>query len=384
MLPALTGLAARMTDDTLAWLTLIAAHGVGPVAANRLLQQFAAPDAALSASDSQLRHAGLSAQQIHSLQQPDTARIDAAQQWLEHPGHHLVCRGSHAYPNAFNDLPDAPVAFFAHGDTDLLQIPALAMVGSRNPTQGGVANAQRFAAHIAQSGLAIVSGLAAGIDAAAHSAALDANGATVAVLGNGIDVQYPRSNADLQTRIAEHGVIISEYFPGQAPATGQFPARNRLISGLSLGVLVVEAAKRSGSLITARLAGEQGRSVFAIPGSIHNALARGCHQLIRQGALLVESGEDLFLELGPKLTQRLAAAPDTTQQPDSVTDTPSRSAQGEDYDRLLDALGWDPVSVDELVARTSLTAGELSSMLLIMELEGTVEAVPGGSYMRRR
>ena len=253
-------------------------------------------------------------------------------------------------------------------------MPALAIVGSRNPTAGGLANAKAFAEFVAKQGLAIVSGLASGIDAQAHRGALAANGATIAVLGCGIDQYYPRGNEALHREVVEHGVVISEYAPGCPARAEQFPARNRLISGLSLGTLVVEATRRSGSLITARLAGEQGRSIFAIPGSIHNPLAKGCHQLIRQGALLVEDGADIFLELAQSLPEQRAAQSPTAQASEPDTCVSAEQQQ------IIDALGHDPVSVDELSKRTGLTSAELSSMLLIMELEGLVRPIAGGAY----
>ena len=364
-----------------AWLTLLAANGLGPVTQRRLLQQFTSPTRVLAASDALLRAAGGSAAQVQALRHADIDRVEAALEWLALPGHSLVTVSDPAYPASFDNIDSAPLALFCAGDTDLLQMPGLAIVGSRHPTRGGSENAARFAAWVAERGIAVVSGLAQGIDAAAHQAALDAGGATIAVLGTGPDRYYPRQNQALQQRIASEGLVISEYLPGQPPATGQFPARNRLLAGLSLGVLVVEATKRSGSLITARLAGEQGRSVFAIPGSIHNPLARGCHQLIRQGALLVESGEDLLLELGPRLA-------DAGARPQARPSVSPAAAVKQDLERdhqvLLEAMAWDPVSIDELVQRTSLTAAEVSSMLLIMELEGKVESLPGGGFARCR
>ncbi|MEL6869767.1 MAG: DNA-processing protein DprA [Pseudomonadota bacterium] len=366
--------------DTTHWLTLLSAAGIGAATIRGLFEHFSTIDQLFAASDPALGKAGLTARQLHALRNPDAERIDVARRWLEHERHEIITLRDTRYPNALTDLPDAPVALFANGDISLLETPALAIVGSRNPTRGGADNATQFAKFMANRGLVIVSGLATGVDAAAHSGALDCDGATIAVLGNGPDQCYPPGNRALQQRIAEHGLILSEYLPGQPPSASQFPARNRIISGLALGVLVVEATKRSGSLITARMAGEQGRSVFAIPGSIHNPLARGCHQLIRQGALLVEQADDIFSEIGPRLSMILSATP----APAVATQNAAAAVADDDYSAVLDAMGWDPVSIDELVRRTALTAAELSSMLLIMELEGRVEQHPGGSFGRCR
>ncbi len=368
-------------DETQAWLTLACAPGVRGANLRQLLARFGSAQALLDASNSQLAGFGAERTDIQSLREAQEATdIAPARAWLRGANRHLISCLDKRYPAALSDIPDPPIVLFAEGDTDLLNMPALAMVGSRNPTAAGTDNAGAFAKFVAARGLAVVSGLAAGIDAAAHQGALDADGATIAVLGCGIDQCYPTANRGLQQRIASEGVVISEYPPGRAPIAGQFPARNRIISGLSLGTLVVEATRRSGSLITARLAGEQGRSIFAIPGSIHNPLARGCHQLIRQGALLVEDGDDIFSELGGAIARAIATIPG-----DDLTD--NRHATPDDdedpaYDKVLDALGWDPANMDQLVDRTGLTTAELSSMLLIMELDGRVNTLPGGGYQR--
>jgi len=267
---------------------------------------------------------------------------------------------------------------FVAGDPALLWHPAVAVVGSRSPTAGGADTAFGFARAFAASGLAVASGLAAGIDTAAHAGALSAGGATIAVLGTGPDVPYPRSNASLHARIAEHGVLVSEHPPGTVARPGQFPRRNRIIAGLSLGTLVVEAAQRSGSLITARLAGEAGREVFAIPGSIHNPKARGCHRLLREGAALVESAQEVIAALGPlagRLADDLRGRLGAPINGDRTVRSGAAEAHGPsdpDYKRLWAALGHDPTGMDGLVSRTGLTAAQLSSMLLVMELEGRV------------
>lgn len=361
-------------DSISAWLTLHAAPGIGPATARQLLARFGSPEAILDATPQALRDARLDDAAVSALKAPDSQQLATALTWLEHPAHSLLTPDHACWPAVLTDISGAPSMLFAAGDLELLRIPGLAIVGSRNPTAGGVDNARAFAHHLAGHGLAIVSGLAAGIDAAAHEGALAANGATIAVLGTGIDITYPASNRVLQDRIAQDGLLLSEYWPGTQAHANHFPARNRIISALALGTLVVEATKRSGSLITARLAGEQGRSVFAIPGSIHNPMARGCHQLIRQGALLVEQADDIFSELGPSLTCNETVSNTQISQP------PQRDPA---YDQVLEALGWDPIPLDTLAERTGLTAAELSSMLLIMELEGAVSQVPGVGFVRR-
>jgi DNA processing protein len=301
--------------------------------------------------------------------------------WLDHPAHHFLRLGAPGYPSLLANLPDAPAGLLVRGDPNLLSLPQLAIVGSRNPTQAGYDIARQFAAQLAQSGLAITSGLAIGIDTAAHRGALAGGGKTIAVCGTGLDIDYPRANAGLAEEIASGGALVSEFPLGTPASKSNFPRRNRIISGLSLGTLVVEAAVRSGSLITARLAGEQGREVFAIPGSIRNPLARGCHKLIRDGAQLVETPDDIFAELG-----RLAA---TLTPPTPVSAKTAEStallapALDKGYEILLDALGFEAASVDVLIARTGLKADEVASMLLILELEAHIDACPGGLYARR-
>lgn len=279
------------------------------------------------------------------------------------------------FPTLLRALRDAPERLCLQGDADLVHLPCLAIVGSRNPSRGGRDNAYRFAGHLAKTGFCIVSGLAEGIDTAAHEGALDAGGSTIAVLGHGLDSVYPASNRGLADRIRNCGLLLTEFTRGTPPRRGHFPARNRIISGLSVGVLVVEAARRSGSLITARLAGEQGREVFAIPGSIHNPMSRGCHQLIREGARLVESAGDIVSELAPLIGH--------LKEPGDEEVTPrSKGTLDPDYVRLLDVLGHDPQSADELARKCTLTIDQVSSMLLILELEGEIESLPGGKFSK--
>ena len=296
------------------------------------------------------------------------------QEWLKDSGHRIIERGAQDYPDLFEQIQGPPTELYVNGDPDVLQLPAIAIVGSRNPTQGGARNAFEFARHLGSIGFCIVSGLAEGIDTAAHRGALAANAKTVAFLGHGVDRVYPAANRELAHEIANHGALVSEFPLGTHPHKSLFPQRNRLISGLSMGTLVVEAARRSGSLITARLAGDQGREIFALPGSIHNPLARGCHELIRQGAKLVETADDIVAELAPLASHLLQNALESTTN-DSPADTGD-----EEYLQLRKFLGHDPISVDDLAENSGLTIDQVSSMLLILELEGKVESLSGGRY----
>ena len=295
------------------------------------------------------------------------------EEWLAQPHNHSLSKGSDDYPDLLSRLSDSPDQLYVSGNVDALHLPAIAIVGSRNPTRGGVQNAFEFARYLGRCGFVIVSGLAQGIDTAAHKGALAANAPTVALLGHGIDKVYPASNKALSEDIVGNGALVSEFPLGSPPRREHFPQRNRLISGLSLGTLVIEAAKRSGSLITARLAGEQGREVFAIPGSIHNPLARGCHQLIRQGARLVESADDILNELAPLVSHVM-------QNQAAIEPTKTESTRDADYQSLLNALGHDPASVDQLAEKSRLTIDQVSSMLLILELEGEIESLHGGRF----
>ncbi len=297
-----------------------------------------------------------------------------SEEWLQDPHHHLIGRGDDGYPELLDQIPGPPKALYVNGNPDVLHLPALAIVGSRNPTQAGTRNAYEFARHLGSCGFCIVSGLAQGIDTAAHRGALDAGAATIAFLGHGIDRVYPAANRELAHLIARNGALVSEFPLGMQPRKELFPQRNRLISGVSLGTLVVEAARRSGSLITARLSGEQGREIFAIPGSIHNPLTRGCHQLIRQGAKLVETADDIVAELVPLAGHLLQNTVESTPN-----DT-SPSVDDREYLQLKKFLGHDPIGIDELAGNSGLTIEQVSSMLLILELEGEVESLSGGRY----
>ena len=321
---------------------------------------------------------GLTTAGIAWLAAPDAARVDADLRWLEASGCGLLACTDAAYPELLRRSPDAPAVLYLRGNPACLLEPQLAMVGSRNPTAGGRATAREFAASFARLGLSITSGLALGIDAACHEGALGAGGITVAVLGCGLDIVYPRENTALADRVVESGALVSEFPPGTPALREHFPQRNRIIAGLAHGTLVVEAAQRSGSLITARLAGIAGREVFALPGSIHNPLARGCHELIRQGAKLVECVEDVLAELKISLAHQLL---ECAAQPAAGTSA-AAPVLDKAYKILLDALAFEPASVDSLIERTGLNSESIASMLLILELDGHVAPHPGGRYSR--
>lgn len=378
---------SQSSDSIADWVTLMLAPGVGPRTAARLLERLGSAGAVVSASRQTLADTGLSAGAIDALKQPDAASLQRILGWGEQPGAHLITRADPRYPPLLGEIPDAPPLLYVRGDPSLLAEPQIAVVGSRNPTPSGIEITGEFARRLAGDGLLITSGLATGVDGAAHVGALE-RGRTIAVLGTGPDLVYPAVHRDLARRIADGGALVSEFPPGQGPLARNFPRRNRIISGLSVGVLVTEAALKSGSLITARCALEQGRDVFAVPGSIRNPMARGCHALIRDGARLVEDPAEILLELAPLLRGLLgdsAAASFTTAGathpagPASLTAPQTLAA---DYRALLDAMGFDPVAPDELIARSGRPAREVSSMLLVLELEGHVSSAPGGRFCR--
>lgn len=361
------------------WLALLRAPGVGPISFGALLAD--ADPAALFATG---RNGRPLPEPLRAyLRNPDWAGVDADLAWLGGgAGRAIITRHDPHYPPLLQQLADVPPLLFVQGSVAALATPQLAIVGSRNPTTVGAETARDFSRTLAGMGLTITSGLALGIDAASHRGALDSGGTTVAVLGTGVDRVYPAQHRDLAHAIvAGGGALVSEYPPGTAPLPGNFPRRNRVISGLSLGTLVVEAARQSGSLITARLAAEQGREVYAIPGSIHNPLARGCHQLIRDGAKLVETAQDVLTELAPHLHDLLAQLP-SVESPAADKDT-AEAPLDEEYHQLLHHVGDEATPVDRLVERSGLTAEVVSSMLLILELRGLVASMPGG-YSRTR
>lgn len=376
--------------DTEALLALLLPGGA--VAPRRaLLDAHGAPTTVRALPRGRWRDAGLDAAQIRALE-GDPAALDPAllarcRDWLRQPGHRLLGWHDPDYPPLLRRAGSPPLALFVAGDPALLWHPSVAVVGSRGPTAGGRDNARAFARALVDAGFAVASGLAAGIDRAAHETALDAGGLTAAVLGTGPDVPYPREHAGLLARIAAAGVVVSEHPPGTQARREHFPSRNRILAGLSLGTLVIEAASRSGALITARLAADAGREVFAVPGSIHNPMARGCHRLIRDGAALVETADEVIGALGTwagalrgELRRRLGAAGPVAKV--GMDPAPVVAPRDAAHDRLWSALGHDPSTMDQLCERTGLTAAALSSMLLAMELQGRV-AVEHGRYSRR-
>lgn len=363
-------------DELSAWLRLLLTPGVGPDTARRLLAAFGPPEVVLAQAPGAWR-AVVSARVAQALSEepPDLAlHLERAQSWLcAAPDHHVLSFADADFPAELLQMADPPVLIWVQGDLQALRHPVrLAMVGSRNPTPQGKANAQQFACALAQAGVCVVSGLAAGVDGAAHEGALQGGGPTIAVVGTGLDIVYPRSHVELARRVAANGCLVSEYLPGTGPHQSHFPRRNRLIAGLSQGTLVVEAAVQSGSLITARLAAEQGREVFAIPGSIHSPQARGCHALIRQGAKLVESAQDILEDL--RLAPASQAAPSSEEA--DLANAPDDEAS------LLLAMGYDPVSFDVLQARTGIDTPTLQARLLELELDGRVARLPGGLLQR--
>lgn len=346
-----------------AWLRLTLIPGIGGETQRKLLAAFGLPESIFAAGLSAVRSViGSKADLLFDF--CAGAAVDRSIEWASQPGQCILTLADDAYPPALLEIPDPPNVLYVRGKPALLKQRGLGVVGSRNATPQGLRTAEQFARTLAGEGLCIISGLALGIDAAAHRGALAAGGATIAVIGTGADRVYPARNHELALAIAEHGAIVSEFPLGTPGIAANFPRRNRIIAGLSRGVLVVEAATESGSLITARLAGEQGREVFAIPGSIHSPVARGCHKLIRQGAKLVETAADVLEELGD-----LPAA--TTLPP--ATD---------DAHPLLAAIGHDPCSLDELVERSELAAEKLLPELLTLELAGQIAVLPGNRYQR--
>lgn len=346
--------------------------------------------AVASASARDLIRSGLNEQAATAISKPDEAQLEAGLQWLSHPDHHLLCWDDDAYPVLLRRIPNPPAALFIDGDPGCLWQPQIAVIGSRNPTAGGLAHARDFAATLARQGMTITSGLASGIDTAAHQAALDAGALTVAVNGTGLDLVYPSSSRKVAGRIRTQGAMISELPLGSPPRRQHFPSRNRIISGLSLAVLVIEAGLNSGTLITARTAAEQGRDVFALPGSLNNPMAKGCHRLIREGARLVETAADIIQELGPvaaelqmEIRQRLDLPEATPQATDRATVRATENLlEDADYRTVWKSLGHDPKPIDVIIEQTGLSAREISSMLLMMELKGMVKKHSSGRYVR--
>ncbi|OUD15331.1 DNA-processing protein DprA [Thioflexithrix psekupsensis] len=385
------------SNDYEYWLALARIPTLGAVTYARLLSQFGSPKAVFQASSGEWLAAGLKTSAISALQQPEWAKVKQDLAWLQaNPNNHLLTLTDPNYPPLLRTIHDPPPILFVHGDVALLSQPQIAMVGTRHPSRQGEEIAREFAEHLAQAGFVITSGMAFGIDAAAHLGALQATGYTLAVTGTGLDRVYPRQHRELAHRIAEKGALVSELFPGTPAIAGQFPRRNRIISGLSLGVLVVEASSSSGSLITAHLAVEQGRDVFAIPGSIRNPQSRGCHTLIKQGAKLVETANDVMEELlahlplngqtiGFDFPLKTISPPTTSfSETQTVSHSDSMTTDDPDYARLLAHLVDKPITVDSLVELSGLTVEAVSSMLLILELRGMVASQAGGMYFKTR
>lgn len=352
-------------DGLAAWLRLTLVPGIGGETQRKLLAAFGLPEAIFAAG--RLATRAIIGERADLLFDADPAKaIDHSLAWASGPDRHILSLADPEYPRSLLEIADPPSVLYVRGNLKLLQKPGLAVVGSRNATPQGRQTAENFARALASQGLCIVSGLALGIDAAAHQGALAAQGGTIAVIGTGADRIYPARNRELAMAIGEQGAIVSEFPLGTPAIASNFPRRNRIISGLSRGVLVVEAAPESGSLITARLAGEQGREVFAIPGSIHSPLARGCHKLIKQGAKLVETTQDILDELG------------CLPEPKNIAEETSTVADN----AILDALGHDPCSLDELAERTGFGADHLLGELLMLELAGQIAGLPGNRYQR--
>ncbi len=371
------------------WLALTHVPSLGPIRIHSLFEAFESPSAVLNAGLSGWTQAGLSQKLIQHLSSPDWDKVDADLKWLEQDNASILTLDDERYPPLLKSIPDAPPVLYVLGQPEILKLPQLAIVGSRNPTHAGKDIAHDFAAYLTSMGMTVTSGMALGIDTAAHQGALDSmkseregHGFTVAVTGTGLDRVYPSKNRDIAHNIAENGVLVSEYAPGTPPLPGNFPRRNRIISGLSMGVLVVEAALQSGSLITARLAIEQGREVFAVPGSIHHPLAKGCHELIRQGAKLVETAEHILEELGG-----FAGMHAEESKPADRNENTEKNVSikiDDEYKQVLKCVDFEPTSVDKVVERSGLTADAVCSMLLVLELQGYVTALSGGYYCQGR
>lgn len=371
------------SDELSSWLRLMQTAGVGPETARRLLGAFGLPENIFSAPLTALQKV-VPDRIARALASPPTAeeaeRIAHTIEWATQPGNHVLTLADTGYPPALLDIPDPPVLLYAKGRIELLARPSMAVVGSRNATAQGIANAEKFSEALGHAGLTIISGMALGIDTAAHQGGLLAakntsGGSTIAVIGTGADIVYPARNRALAHQIAEAGCLVSEYPLGMPAIASNFPRRNRIISGLARGVLVIEAALQSGSLITARMAAEQGRDVFAIPGSIHSPLSKGCHQLIKQGAKLVESAQDILEEL--------QYTPASTTSSSNATSGDAHAIQLDaPHEQILQKMGFDPVDADTLAMRCQLDIAAINAHLLSLELDGRTEMLPGGMYRR--
>lgn len=362
-------------NPTQCWLASLRLQGVGPVRFREWLKLFSNITHIFAATKQDLQSAGLSLQQIHEIHSIDWRTVEKDLRWIEQHQVHVITSDDEYYPVLLKEIHDAPLVLFVRGDKNVLMQPQIAIVGSRNPTPTGNELAKQYAHELTKAGLVVTSGLASGIDAASHRGALSASGKTIAVMGTGLQHIYPAAHRKLAEEIAAQGALVTEFLPDTRAMQQNFPMRNRIISGLSLGVFVVEAAERSGSLITARCALEQNRDVFALPGSVLNPLARGCHQLIKQGAKLIEKVADILEEL-PSLKGVVseAALVKPADRPNTIYESLSQ---------LLTQIGYEVTPLDVIIARSGLTAGEVSSMLLSLELKGYVQIAPGG-YVRMK
>ena len=366
------------TSEESAWVTLTRTPGLDLAALARALDTLGSAQGITAASDASREQAGMPPAAREFLSSAAAAPLPKERMWLESPRHHVVPFTDPRYPGLLRRTERHPIALYVVGNADALNDPQLAIVGSRNPTPQGQDTAHELAEYLAGRGLVITSGLAVGIDSAAHRGALMAQGITLAVLGSGIDLVYPRVNRPLSEEIEQRGALVSGFPLGTPPRPQNFPRRNSIIAGLSLGTLVVEAARSSGSLITARQAVSFGREVFAIPGSIYSPLSRGCHELIRQGAKLTETAHDILSELNFSAFFAGCSAASAGREREVSRET----GMDKDHKILLDALGFDPADLDVLVVRTGFKPEAVSSMMLILELEGHVQAAPGGRYTR--
>ncbi|MBL4744422.1 MAG: DNA-protecting protein DprA [Cycloclasticus sp.] len=368
-----SGLSVSEASD---WHALWRVKGVGARTYLSLLETFNTPQGVFSSTLDNLKKAGLSAAVAGQIKNFDHDEVAKDLKWLERSDCHLMCWKDDDYPLLLREIPDPPPILFIRGDRSLLGSLQIAIVGTRSPSPMGLKTSKAFAKSFVRFGLTVTSGLALGIDQAAHHGALDGNGATIAVAATGLDRVYPARHKSLAEEIIKTGAIVSEFPIGTQPKPGYFPRRNRIISGLSLGVLVVEAAIKSGTLVTAKHAMEQGREVFAIPGSIHSPLSKGCHHLIRQGAKLIETADDVLEDLG-----NLSLVAINDGQTNERVESPEPSV-GAEYAVLLEKIAYDPTSVDNLISETEFTAEEISSMLLVLELQGLVSSAPGGLFYR--
>ncbi len=386
-----TGCLAMLTTEQQqkyrSWLMLAKTPGVGTKTYSKLLEHFGSPEAVLRASSNELAAIGLNTKSLNFLKKPDWSLVDVDFVWAEQPGAHILTLDDALYPMLLREIADPPPVLYVLGQLSALSLNPFAIVGSRNPSKTGVETSFAFAKHLSSMGFSIVSGLALGIDAASHEGALAADGVTIAVTGTGLDRVYPAKHKDIAHKITEKGALVSEFAPGTAATPGNFPRRNRIISGLSYGVLVVEATLKSGSLITARLASEQGREVFSIPGSIHHPQAKGCNALIREGAKLVETAQHVLEEfegIGSVMLDNLSQDNygNNEQQLENVQFADQSTELDEEYQKVLAGVGFEPTSVDMVIDRSGLTADAVCSMLLVLELRGYINSITGGGYSR--